>query len=1053
MRLEKYLILNKYLLSLFGADGISDLRERLKDIKEGFDNDGKSFFVDSLIGLENLKVDQNDLLKYDSAIKEYSQRLSKNRRENIVLKYFQYLAVLFAEIYLDRYFNKRQELLSELNSFLAEYNQSEGTDISQSCALDSSMLNTARALTSTRHTTFEEEGLKKLAYWMATGSGKTLIMHINYWQFLKYNTEPLDNIIMVTPNEGLSKQHYDEMQKSGVSCRLYSENPDSLTLYRDEVFIIDIHKLTEEKRGAGVRVETSYFEGRNLVFIDEGHKGQTTEEQRWKKLREDLGKYGFVFEYSATFGQVIDERNKELLEEYSKAILFDYSYRYFYEDGYGKDFYVYNLREDSFSKNYKELILTANLLSFYEQSLLYENHRDELRGYLIEKPLWAFIGSKVSGAGVNSDVLQVVLFLKRIVEDKEFLEENITKILNGKSGLLNAGGEDIFKDRFQYIRSGSTKLPLSTKLLLSIDDIYRRLFNANGGSLGLYDLKSADGEIGLKMGEGEYFGVINIGDVSSFKKLLAGEGFEEKSDSFTPSLFEKINDNNSNINILIGAKKFIEGWDSWRVCSMGLINMGKGEGPQIIQLFGRGVRLKGKDLSLKRSGENKYRVKSLETLNIFGLNADYINSFLEAIRKEEVEYEEIKLPIKRLDETKWKGLYTVKTKIPKGFDDFSGYYRSKCFIELETDKEILRKIKIDIRPRVRLAHGLETSISETTAGRMDLRDYIDLLNWDEIYLKILNYKISKGLFNLRLHKDVLSEIIKSQDYEVYAFPEQTKPKIFADLNNLEDIVLMVLKNYIDKFYDYKLRRTEAKQLEFPFMVKEDSNLLYGCEYYTLKIEIPKDNKERQKRKREIEKIKNLLEEVDKLYQKDFEEIPTIHFDKHLYTPLVIYDKHKEFIKSEPAKLNDGETKFVKALKEYVEINKIKDREIFLLRNLPKRGVKFFQTSGFYPDFIMWIKEKDKQTVVFIDPKGIRNLGYLENDEKIQLHNYLKQEIQPEINKRYPNITLDSFILSVSKYGDIKKLKGDKPKEDFEKNHILFMEDDDLIDKLFQTIEL
>ena len=50
-----------------------------------------------------------------------------------------------------------------------------------------------------------------------------------------------------------------------------------------------------------------------------------------------------------TFGQVIDEKNKELLEEYSKAILFDYSYRYFYEDGYGKDFYVYNLREDSFT--------------------------------------------------------------------------------------------------------------------------------------------------------------------------------------------------------------------------------------------------------------------------------------------------------------------------------------------------------------------------------------------------------------------------------------------------------------------------------------------------------------------------------------------------------------------------------------------------------------------------------------------------------------------------------------------------------------------------------
>ena len=1011
MKLEKYLILNKYFLSLFGVHSISDLREELKNKKEGFDNNGRSFFVDTLIGLKNLKIDPNGLLQYDSAIKEYSERLSKHRRENIVLKYFQYLAVLFAEIYLDRYFNRKQELIFELNSFLEGYNQSERTEISL----------------------FEDKDLKKLAYWMATGSGKTLIMHINYWQFLKYNTESLDNIIMVTPNEGLSKQHYNEMQRSGVPCRLYSENPDSLTLHRDEVLIIDIHKLTEEKKGAGVRVETSYFEGRNLVFTDEGHKGQTTEEQRWKKLREDLGKYGFVFEYSATFGQVIDEKNKELLEEYSKAILFDYSYRYFYEDGYGKDFYVYNLREDSFTRNYKDLILTANLLSFYEQLLLYENYRDELKGYLIEKPLWAFIGSKVSGAGVNSDVLKVVLFLKKVVEDKTFLEEIITKILNGKSGLRDQDGNDIFKDRFQHIRKNGYK----------INEIYRRLFNANGGTLQLCELKSADGEIGLKIGEADYFGVINIGDVASFKKLLAISRFEEKTDSFTPSLFERINENNSNINILIGAKKFIEGWDSWRVCSMGLINMGKGEGPQIIQLFGRGVRLKGRELSLKRSYENKYHVKSLETLNIFGLNADYINSFLETIRKEEVEYEELKIPIKRLDETKWKKLYTLKTE--KDFD-FTNH-----FIEFEIDENLLRTIEIDIRPRIKLAHGLVSAQGETEAERMYLGEYIDLLNWNNIYHKILNYKISKGLSNLRLCKDVLPEIIRSRNYKVYAFPEQVTPRKFFDLNNLEEIVLVMLKSYIDKFYTYKLMQAETKQMQFSFMVKEDDNLSY--DQYTLKIEIPNDKKERQKRKQEIEKIKKLLKQVDKLYQKDIDEIPTLHFDRHLYTPLLVYDKHKEFIKSEPGKLNDGETRFIRGLRDYLKKSKVNDREVFLLRNLSRRGIKFFQNLGFYPDFIMWIKKDEEQTMVFIDPKGIRNLGNF-NDEKIQLHKTIK-EIEKEIkfDKEPSKLRLESLILSISNYDDIKKTfgEGNIPKHEFEEHHILFMEDEDLIDKIFRNI--
>lgn len=1005
------MILNKYLLSLFGVDNISDLREELKNKKEGFDNYGKSFFADTLIGLKNLRLDRNELLQYDLAIKEYLQKLSKHRRENIVLKYFQYLAVLFAEIYLNRYFNRKQDLLSALNAFLESHNQSARTEIS----------------------IFEDKDLKKLAYWMATGSGKTLIMHINYWQFLKYNTQALDNIIMVTPNEGLSKQHYNEMQRSGVPCRLYSEHPDSLTLHRDEVFIIDIHKLTEEKKGSGVRIETSYFEGRNLVFIDEGHKGQTTEEQRWKKLREDLGKYGFVFEYSATFGQVIDEKNKELLEEYSKAILFDYSYRYFYEDGYGKDFYVYNLREDSFTKNYEVIILSANLLSFYEQLLLYENYRGELKGYLVEKPLWAFIGSKVSGAGVNSDVLKVVLFLKKVVEDKKFLEGTITKILTGQSGLLDLDGNDIFKDRFQHIRKNGYK----------INQIYRMLFNTNGGSLQLCELKSADGEIGLKIGEADYFGVINIGDVSSFKKLLVKSHFEEKMDSFTPSLFERINENNSNINVLIGAKKFIEGWDSWRVCSMGLINMGKGEGPQIIQLFGRGVRLKGKGLSLKRSNENKYQVKSIETLNVFGLNADYINSFLETIRKEEVEYEELRLPLKRLDETKWKKLYTLQTD--KDFD-FTNH-----FIELEIDENLLRTIRIDIRPRVKLAHGLESVQGETQAEKVYLGEYIELLNWDNVYHIILNYKISKGFSNLSICKDVLPEIIRSHNYKVYAFPEQVCPQRYLDLNNLEEIILVMLRSYIDKFYICKLRQAETKQMQFSFMVKEDDNLTY--DQYTLKIEIPKDKNERQKRKQEIEKIKNLLKQVDKLYQKDFDEIPTLHFDKHLYTPLVVYDKHKEFIKSEPGKLNDGETRFIRGLRNYLKKSKVNDREVFLLRNLSKRGIKFFQTSGFYPDFIMWARKNGEQTIVFIDPKGILNLGNF-NDEKIQLHKTIK-EIEKEIKfgKEPSKPKLESLILSVSNYDDIKETfgNGNIPKHEFDKHNILFMEDEDLIDKIFKNI--
>jgi len=485
----------------------------------------------------------------------------------------------------------------------------------------------------------------------------------------------------------------------------------------------------------------------------------------------------------------------------------------------------------------------------------------------------------------------------------------------------------------------------------------------------------------------------------------------------------------------IGAKKFIEGWDSWRVSSMGLINMGKGEGPQIIQLFGRGVRLKGRNFSLKRSGEDKYHVKGLETLNIFGLNADYVNTFLETIRREEVEYEEIGLPIKLMDDKeRWENLYVLQT--PEDFDF------SEQFMELEANEEILSKVKIDITPRIRLAHGLETTRAGTLESKATIDEaYLDLLNWDEVYVDILRYRTLRGYTNLSIDRKLLQAIVKGNGYELYALPEQITPTAFSDLGKLQEVVSMILKNYVDRFYSFKLRQEETKRLKLARLAKDNANLAH--ERYTLRI--------RKDRKGEIKEIRELLKQIDKLYQADSTEIPTIHFDRHLYTPLVVYEEGKDFIKSLPQKLNEGETKFVRKLRDYLRSNRgeLQDKEIFLLRNLSRRGVGFFQTIGFYPDFIMWIRRGNKQTIVFIDPKGIRNTGNF-NDEKIQLHKSIK-DIESKL--KTVELKLESYILSVSKYQDIRANfdGGKRPKQEFEDNHVLFMEDSDFVKKLFQGV--
>ncbi|MGB9608581.1 MAG: restriction endonuclease subunit R, partial [bacterium] len=184
MRLDKYLVLNKYFLHLFGVEDFKSLQSKLRDVQIGTDMEGRSYFFNVLRSAFNIKKDllsESDLFRYDENIQSYVKKINCLREPPVSLKYFQYLAVLFSEIFLDNLKNKKAEFLYNLNRFLKDYKNRESIEIED----------------------FQENDLSKLAYWMATGSGKTLIMHINYHQFFRYNLFSPDNIILITPNQGL----------------------------------------------------------------------------------------------------------------------------------------------------------------------------------------------------------------------------------------------------------------------------------------------------------------------------------------------------------------------------------------------------------------------------------------------------------------------------------------------------------------------------------------------------------------------------------------------------------------------------------------------------------------------------------------------------------------------------------------------------------------------------------------------------------------------------------------------------------------------------------
>ena len=1010
MKIGKYLVLNKYILSLFGADDFRVLQERLKDVREGFDAEGRSYFLNTLRAMEGIeggRLSEDTLFLYDHNIQVYLATINRKREPKITLRYFQYLSILVAEIFLDNLKNRKIEFLYELNEFLRAYRQKEDVGIIND---------------------FTEYDLKKLAFWMATGSGKTLIMHINYLQFFYYMPFVPENILLITPNEGLSKQHFEELEKSGIPCRLYE---GSLSGFHGgiggrEVLVLEITKLVKEKKGGGVTLPVDTFEGRNLLLVDEGHKGKRSEEQKWKTLRDTLAQDGFTFEYSATFGQILSEKNLEILREYSKSIVFDYSYKYFYLDGYGKDFSVLNVQKMKVSeKEFQETMFLANLLSFYEQVLIYENQQTLSRAFNIEKPLWIFVGTTVTGKEEESDVIQIVDFLRRAIQDKKWIKDITGKIIKSESGLKNDKGEDVFNKKFEHLRKNG----------FDVDDLYRRIFGGKG-EFGIYEIRNSPGELGLKVGESDYFGVVNIGDVGEFRKRLEKKGITAEKDVMSNSLFDAIKTEDSSINLLIGSKKFIEGWDTWRVSSMGLLNIGTGQGPQIIQLFGRGVRLKGRSFSLKRSEENS-PVKFLEFLNIYGIKADYLNRFLDAIRKEEVEFEVIQIPVNPQHKEKWASLHALSKDESKKFVE-------EKVLPLEIDKKLY--FIINLSPRVKFYHGI---IAEEVSGDLEETkipdEMVGLLDWQEILKEVSEYKINRNYWNLIFDRKSLENILLSDRYRIYALPGIFGVKSKEDLERITSIALMVIKKYMDQFYRKYAKNFETKYMKYEMLKRQQPLFVFEKDEgysYTIQVEKIPENKAL------IEDIKKLARDFERLSKEDLKTLPRVYFAKHLYLPILLQSKAIERIS--PSGLVDSEKEFIQDLKNYLKDNKDKfvNVEIYLLRNFPRSGIGFFNLSGFYPDFILWLKNGTKQKIVFIDPKGLEHTKGLD-DEKIQLSVDVK-ELERGLGKK--DVVLESFILSQTSYDKLVKGRTTPdPKDEYIKNHVLFLDDKEWPDKLFELL--
>lgn len=1102
------LVLNRWMLQFFNTDKLAGLTLRLgEDRHEGVDEDGQSkFFHELMRGLFNPnRLADTDLRRYDLNIVCYWQEITAERNKleghELQMKYFQYLSLLFSEIYLDWYFNKRQALLDGLNEEMLSYRAEKGAEPFRD---------------------FTADDLNKVAFWNATGSGKTLLLHVNIKQYLHYfqagrGSGYPDKIILLTPNEGLSRQHLEELKQSGFAAQHFNKN-QTLT-YPGMVEIIDINKLGDEMGDKTVAVEA--FEGNNLVLVDEGHRGTGTAAGAWMSRREALVRGGFAFEYSATFGQAVakgftveaaefeiqkkrakmlfgttslkklsDEELSQLAltheerrlaratatrEIYAKCILFDYSYKFFYEDGYGKESLILNMDGNAYEQSDNAAkYFTACLLAFYQQLWLWSTHREAVTDFNIEKPLWVFVGNTVSGE--ESDILEVVSFLADFLNNEARIKVWLADLVADRAQILDAKGNNIFKGRFTPL------MGFTDRMDALYADILQRVFNAPARQrLKLVNIRSSKGELALRVGEAEPFGLINIGDDSQFFSLAeSAEKFDSERDDFGGALFGTINNKSSKLNVLIGSRKFTEGWSSWRVSTMGLLNMGQGEGSQIIQLFGRGVRLKGKDFSLKRTTAQErpkgVHLDKLETLNIFGVRANYMAAFKDYLREEGITPSD---EILELDFPTRANLPAGKLKtlaLKDGYKDNQklGFKRTHFPWLYEIPAAFQGKIKtpqvaLDLYPRVEaLTTQRSASIGKSVQaseprhqGKLNAALF-SLFDWDRIYLALQDYKIQRSWSNLRLDRQRLIEFCMGTAdwYTLFIPAAELQVRSFSDLRKQEDILIRLLIDYTDRFYNALKKGYEGQFYEIAHIDEDHGSML---KLYQFEIDNSDDGLEYLEK---LEVLKQLVADgkIGEASKWNAPNMVAISFDRHLYYPLLaLEDKDAVPLKLRPLGFDaESEWMFVRDLEAFYHSPAGKEaigaRSLYLLRNADseKKGLGFALAGNFYPDFLLWLVDDatGQQWLSFVDPKGIRNLDL--SHPKLRLYKEVKtleSTLASQAKPGEPPLILNAFVLSATRFGDLVNVGDPAKKIELEDRHVLFMEDGgaSYLEKMFTRI--
>ncbi|WQW17987.1 DEAD/DEAH box helicase family protein [Helicobacter pylori] len=795
-----------------------------------------------------------------------------------------------------------------------------------------------------------ENFINRLAFYMATGSGKTIVI-IKLVELLSVamgmGLIPKKNIMFFSANENLIKQFEKEIEKynrgKDFSKQIDFKNLKKVT-HKDfhrapkgffekiALFYYRADLMSDEESKENLLNYKDYWDnGENYVILDEAHKGNKSESKR-QAIFSLLSLKGFLFNFSATFTEESD-----LITS-----VYNLSVGEWVKLGYGKESVLLKKNNLSAFKDLKDLNDREKEIALLKALLpLGMQKRYKTEGYFHDPLMLVFTHS------VNVENSDAEIFFKTLARVIENNDGN--DFSKAKEDLLEELKDPEFL--FSDDEDKDYKVKVFKEGLKSMDfkGLKEEVFYASNGHIEVIINPKNNQEIAFKLNTSDkVFCLIRIGDITEWicEKLKSVKVVSKNLSFKEESYFSQID--RSSINILVGSRTFETGWDSTRPSVILFLNIGLDDDAKklVKQSFGRGVRIESVrnqrqrlaylDIDEAIKKDLKPNAAMLETLFVIPTN----HASLEAILKIQKESEN-----RGENRGSWREIKLEKTPIKH--DLFVPCYRKEPTSALEIPEN--------------------ASFKMSKKNFKDLKEYFNLMSEKHFILKHeiydpKDYTQLKDMIQKAHFKKVSTWHYKDLDYMIAEikgklYPNQKVPK--DEFNALDN----------EKIVHFKRIKVKADKQEALIKTIQE-----------VKEHVPLDKETLIKKiaQGEIDPYDTEKHKQDKTFKVDDAEL--LKLKEHYYTPLIKakdcdWLKHVVKVKSEIdflQELQDQET--TKTLQENYDFwafSKIDEH----LDNLFIPYLNNAAERRFFPDFIFWLQKGDTQIICFIDPKGTKISDY------------------------------------------------------------------------------